>query len=287
MKPDFDMDDPRVKFAIESHRKQMEKALSVSQTVEDSVLPIYWTLRSETKPEQVGSGVVVTIKDEFFVFSASHVFDDIGGFQLLLGTGEGSKLASLSGERFSSKKGPSGTHSDDPIDASVFHIQSGLTEKIKSIAISLNDLDLDQPDESRSVHMAVGFRVKKSNTDGNQVKAKRECFPSIEYGIDEYSILGIDRKTHIALAYENQVLMGGSWQTSPTPKGVSGGAIVKIQGVEMLPPFSIKSNAKQLLSAITIEQRREKAGKPGVIIGTRIGVHLGLIHTYLPGLLDI
>ena len=287
MKPDFDRDDPRVKFAIELHRKQMEKALSVSQTVEDSVLPIYWTLRSETKPEQVGSGVVVTIKDEFFVFSASHVFDDIGRFQLLLGTGEGSKLASLSGERFSSKKGPSGNHSDDPIDASVFHIQSGLTEKIKSIAISLNDLDLDQPDESRSVHMAAGFRVKKSNTDGNQAKAKRECFPSIEYWVDEYSILGIDRKTHIALAYENQVLMGGRWQTSPTPKGVSGGAIIKIQGVEMSPPFSIKSNAQQLLSAITIEQRREKAGKPGAIIGTRIGVHLGLIHTYLPGLLDI
>jgi hypothetical protein len=287
MKPDFDMDDPRVKFAIELHRKQMEKALSVSQTVEDSVLPIYWTLRSERKPEQVGSGVVVAIKDEFFVFSASHVFDDIGGFQLLLSTGEGSKLASLSGERFSSKKGPSGNHSDDPIDASVFHIQSGITEKIKSIAISLNDLDLDQPDESRSVHMAAGFRVKKSNTDGNQAKAKRECFPSIEYGVDEYSSLGIDRKTHIALAYENQVLMGGRWQTSPTPKGISGGAIVKIQGVEMSPPFSIESNAKQLLSAITIEQRREKAGKPGVIIGTRIGVHLGLIHTFLPGLLDI
>lgn len=287
MKPNIDMDDLRVKLAIEIHRKQMEKALSVSQTVEDSVLPIYWTLRSETKPEQVGSGVVVGIKDEFFVFSASHVFDDIGGFQLLLGAGDGSKLAALSGERFSSKKGPSGNHSDDPIDASVFHIQSGITDKIKSIAISLNDLDLDQPDESRSVHMVAGFRVKKSNTAGNQAKAKRECFPSIEYGINEYSSLGIDRKTHIALAYENQVLMAGNWQTSPTPKGLSGGAIVKVQGVEMSPPFSTKSNARQLLSAITIEQRREKAGRPGVIVGTRIGVHLGLIDTYLPGVLDI
>jgi len=199
------------------------------------------------------------IKDEFFVFSASHVFDDIGGYQLLLGIGGGSKLAALSGERFSSKKGSSGNHSDDPIDASVFHIQSDIADKIKSIAISLSDLDLDQPDESRSVHMAAGFRVKKSNTAGNQAKAKRECFPLIEYGSNEYSSLGIDRKTHIALAYENQVLMDENWQTSPTPKGLSGGAIVKVQGVEMSPPFSTKSNAKQLLAAITIEQRRENA----------------------------
>jgi hypothetical protein len=287
MKPNFDMDDPRVKLAIEIHRKQMEKALGVSQTVENSVLPIYWTLRSETKPEQVGSGVVVSIKDEFFVFSASHVFDDIGGFQLLLGIGDGSKLAALSGERFSSKKGSSGNHSDDPIDASVFHIQSGITDTIKSVAISLSDLDLDQPGESRSVHMAAGFRVKKSNTAGNQAKTKRECFPSIEYRTNEYSSLEVDRKTHIALAYENQVLMDENWQTSPTPMGLSGGAIVKVQGVEMSPPFSTKSNAKQLLAAITIEQRREKAGRPGVIIGTRIGVHLGLIDTYLQGLLGI
>lgn len=286
MKPNIDLDDPRVKLALKIVQKQMESALEVPQTVENAVLPIYWTLRSKVKPEQVGSGVVVRIKNEFFVFSASHVFDDIGAYQLLLGTGGGRKLVALSGERFSSKKGPSGTHSDDPIDASVFHIQSGLTERIKEVAINLNNLDLHQPDESRSVHMVAGFRVKKSNTVGNQANAKPECFPSIEYGDLKYSLLGIDKKFHIALAFEDQVLMAGSWQKSPTPKGFSGGAIIKVQGVKISPPFSTDLNAKQYLSAITIEQRREKAGKPGVLIGTRIGVHLGLIEKYLPRLLD-
>lgn len=80
--------------------------------------------------------------------------------------------------------------------------------------------------------------------------------------------------------------MNGKWQTSPSPKGMSGGAIIKVQGIQMSPPFSSNNNAKQLLSAITIEQGREKYGKPGVIVGTRIGVHLGLIEKFLPGLID-
>lgn len=286
MKPNIDLIDPRVKLAIHAFQKQMERALCVPQRVEDAVLPTYWTLKSKTRPEQVGSGVVVRIEKEFFIFSASHIFDDIGSYALLVSTGDGSKLAALTGDRFSSKKGPSGTHADDPIDASVFHIQSGITNKIKEVALTLEDFDLSQPDESSSVHMAAGFRVKKSNTQGNISKSKRECFPSIEYGDEEYSLLNIDKKTHIALSFENQVLMDGKWKTSPTPKGISGGAVIKVEGVSMAPPLSSDQNAKQLLTAITVEQRREKAGKPGVLIGTRIGVHLGLIDTYLPNLIN-
>lgn len=286
MKPNFDLDDPRVKQAITAHRKQMERALDAPQRVEDAVLPIYWTLRSETKPEQVGSGVVVRIETEYFVFSASHVFDDIGSYALLIGTGDGSRLAVLSGDRFSSKKGLSETHADDPIDASVFHIQSGITDKIKDVALTLEDFDLSQFDESNSVYMAAGFRIKKSNTEGKNAKSKRECFPSIEYGENEYLQLNINKNTHVALASENQVLMDGKWQTSPTLKGMSGGAIIRIQGVSMAQPFTKDTKVRQLLVAIMIEQRREKSGKPGVLIGTRIGVHLGLINKYLPKLLD-
>jgi len=155
------------------------------------------------------------------------------------------------------------------------------------VALSLDDLDFSQPDSKRSVHMAAGFRAKKSNTAGNQAKAKRECFPSIEYGESEYSKLNLDKKTHLALAYDAQVLMDGKWQTSPKPKGISGGVMIKVSGVTLLRSYLNSIEVKQLLSAITIAYRREKYGNSGVLIGTRIGVHLGLIHKYLPELLDI
>lgn len=286
MKPSFDLDNPIVKQAIQVHQKQVEKAWGVPQRVENAVLPIYWTLKSKRKPEQIASGVVLRIKDEFFVFSASHVFDSIGNYCLLIGAGNGTLLATLAGDRFSTLKGVSGTHADDPIDASVFHIQQGITNGIKNIALTFEDLDFFQPDTSKSIYMAAGFRTKKSYTKGRFSNSERECFPSLEYGNDEYSLLGIDKKYHIALAYENQVLMNGQWRTAPTPKGMSGGAIIKVAGVTMSPPFVAHPEPRQLLSAITIEQRREKTGKPGVLVGTRIGVHLGLIDKFLPNFLD-
>ena len=70
------------------------------------------------------------------------------------------------------------------------------------------------------------------------------------------------------------------------PTGISGGAVIKVEGINLFPPFGLEKNAKQLLTAITIEQRREKSGKPGALIGTRVGVHLGLIDKYLPNILD-
>jgi hypothetical protein len=286
MNPKFDLNDPKIKTIISIYSNQMKHALTAPQRVEDAVLPIYWVSKSGIKPEQIASGVVVQIKQDYFVFTASHVFDDMGSYQLLIGIGFGNKLISLTGDRFSSAKGLSGTHVDDSIDASVFHIQSEVPSEIKRVALSLDDLDYSQPDNMRSIHMAAGFRVKNSNISGNQATTIRESFPSIEYGENEYSILNLDIKTHIALAYDNKVLMHGQWQTSPKPKGMSGGAIIKVEGVTLSPPFVVAPQVKQLLSAITIEQRREKSGKPGVLIGTRIGVHLGLIQNYLPNLLD-
>jgi hypothetical protein len=63
--------------------------------------------------------------------------------------------------------------------------------------------------------------------------------------------------------------------------------MIRLSGITLAPPFLCSPEAKQLLSAITIEQRREKSGKPRVLVGTRIGVHLGLICEYWPDLLDI
>lgn len=265
-----------------SHMK-IGKALDVSQRVESAVLPIYWTAKVPNRPDQIGSGVVVCIGGEYFIFSASHVFDHIGTYALLIGTGS-EKLVTLSGERFSTGKGPSGTHKDDPVDASVFHIQEGMTDKLRRLALSLEDFDLTQQNDSMTVFFGTGFLAKKSYAKGNIANSKRECFPSIECNESNYSSHKLDKDIHLALAFENKVLVNGNWQTSPTPRGVSGGAIIKIESISMNPSIPDKEGI-QLLSAIIIEQRRGNAKQSGVLIGTRINVHLELIRHFLPSLM--
>lgn len=284
MKVDIDLTDPRVQFALALMGRQVGIALDLPQRIESAVLPIYHTLK-KNKLEQTGSGVAFQIGSEYFVLSASHVFDDIGINQLCMAVTKGELLCAFGGDRFSSARGKSGTHADDPIDASVFHIQSEVPDEFKRIALTLEDVDLEQSDDVGCVYMAAGFRSKKSNTSGNQANAKRECFPSRELDQEDYSKLGLDRNIHIALAYENQTVIGGRWQTSPSPKGISGGAMIKAKGIPMVPRPGLcfhEETARQLLSGITIAQRRERGGKPGALIATRIGVHLGLIQNYLP-----
>jgi hypothetical protein len=97
--------------------------------------------------------------------------------------------------------------------------------------------------------------------------------------------LKIDYDSHIALAYEKHVLVNGKWQLSPIPRGISGGAIIRIEGTNVLSERNRMPNPKQLLTAITIEHRKEKGDKPGCLIGTRTNVYLELIKKFMPDLL--
>ncbi|KAA0796728.1 hypothetical protein DN398_25365 [Bacillus sp. JAS102] len=283
-KPDINLKNPIVKEAIIFFQNKAIKALDVPQRVESAVIPIYHTPKLKRKPVQIGSGVLVKIKSEYFIFSASHVFDDIGSYQLLIGDGTGSKVQSLSGERFSSSRGKSGTHRDDPIDASVFHIQSPISEALKKDAITLSDFDFSSFKESESMFIAAGFRVKESNTAGNTVRSKREGFPSVEISVEDYLRMKIDPKIHITLHYEDQMLLNGTWKTSPKPKGFSGGAIIRVDGITVNPSDIDKQECKQLLTGIIIEQRREKNKEIGILLGTKVDIHLALIKWGLPEL---
>lgn len=279
------MKNPIVKLGLVYFQNQSAKALAVPQTVESAVLPIYHPPNFKRKPVQIGSGVIVKIMNEYFIFSASHIFDEIGSNTLLIGDGTGSPIQSLSGDRFSSGKGESGTHSDDPIDASVFHIQSHISESLKKAALTLDDFDFSDVD-SETVFIAAGFRIKKSNTAGNIVRSKREGFSSVEIFENEYSRKKINSETHVALRYEDQILLDGHWKTSPTPKGFSGGAIIRIDGVSVNIRNYDKPVCKQLLTGIIIEQRRGRKKDAEVIIGTRIYIHLLLIKHFLMELED-
>lgn len=152
----------------------------------------------------------------------------------------------------------------------------------------MEDLDLCDTDELGCVHIAVGFRAKISNTIGDQSNTKREYFLSHELNSSGYQVLNLKRESHIAIHYENQIAMGDRWQTSPIPKGISGGAMIRVANVPMIiRPEHVPCDdiPQQLLRGITIEQRRERDRKPGAIIATRISSHVGLINRYLPGLI--
>lgn len=276
------MKDPKIKAISNYMHSTFVVALNETLIIEKSVNPIFHTIRKPTKPEQTASGVFVRIKDQYFVFSASHVFDDIGDFQLLMAVEGEEILTTFAGERFSTARGPSGYHGDDPIDASVFHIKTQVPDSVKSLALNLDNLDREPYDKGCSAFVMSGIRSKKSKTIGNKTFTKRESFGSIELSSEHYTNIDLNKEYHLALAYDDEHHINGQWQKSPVPSGFSGGGIFRINGLSINPLFLRPKKLTPLLTAITIAHRRGKNNNPGVLIGTRVAVHLELIKKFLP-----
>ena len=255
-------------------------ALNAASIVDDAVRPLYALNQDTNKVEHEGSCVLLTIADQFFALSASHVFDAVGQYELLIGCG--SKLHSLPGERFSSLRGRSGTHRDDPIDASVFHIMADVPPEVRAAALSLANLDLLAAKRANEFFVASGYRVSQSRLTEQGHSTELERFPSLEIDEDHYAYYRCQRDDQLLLAFEDQVLVDMKWQTAPSIRGFSGGAMFRIDGVRAA--VAARENAPRAkLAAILIERRKGKRGTyHSVAVGTRLGIHFGLIHKFLP-----
>ena len=281
MKPDIDLNSPYVKIAISEAQRLAAIALAAEQSVEKAVIPIYHVPVGR-RMAQIGSGVLIRINNEYFILSASHVFDHIGTHALLTSDGTGAEVQVLAGERFSTPRGQSGTHTDDPLDASAYHIQSPMSDTLKSYAITMDDFDSAPPVRSTCTFLSAGFRIRKSNMAGGAIRSQREAFPSFEIRESDYDLLKLDPSLSIALWHEEQILLENRWQLSPTPRGFSGGAIIKVIGL----PTQQGITYKQVLTGIVTEHRKKSKNIEGVLIGTRISVHMAAIQRFMPELFN-
>lgn len=276
MKPKINTKSLLFKMAFAEYKKRCEMALEVEQTVESAVIPIYH--KSEGKRVgQIGSGVLIKIKNEYFVLSASHVFDQIGNYALLTSDGV-SELQMLPGERFSTPRDELGGHTHDPLDASAFHITAPISERLKERAITPADFDPNPTPSTTSVFLSAGFRIKKTNLSKGVLSSKREAFPSNEIKVDDYAKTKLNPEYHIALWHEDQHYTGTQWLKSPTPRGFSGGAIIRI--IDMPGRKGIEH--KQVLSGIIIEHIKKSKRIEGLLVGTRLAVYMAAIEKFMP-----
>jgi hypothetical protein len=282
-KPKFDLTHPVVSAGIELYKQRATLAYEMAASQDDAVRPVFALNEHTQSVHHVGSCVLLKVRNETFALSASHVFDDVGKYQLLIGCGD--RLHSLGGDRFSSKRGASGTHRDDPIDASVFHITADVAKEIGASTLTLQDLDLVPADRSPEFYVATGYRVSQSKSNSRGHTTRLDRYPSIELNDDHYERLNRSREMHLLLAFEEQVLVDGKWQTAPSIRGFSGGAMFRIPD---LSPFASQTKTdfgKVKLAAILIERHKGEGDRfSSAAIGTRLGVHFGLIHKFLPEL---
>lgn len=287
MRKKIDINNPIKRSIIAFQQARAQEALSVEPRVEHASLPIYRINAKSNKKnnlEQIATGIIVNIKEQYFVFSASHVFEQFGDLQIFIGGGDNNEILQIGGDRFSSMRGQSGTHHDDPVDASVFHIESEVSLRMKSIALTINDLDINTSFEKNTIFLVAGFRANKSRNYGNIIYSKPSVYPTIEIPTPMYLDYNLEQDIHIALAYDKEVTVNVILQKTPVLNGLSGGPIIRIVESKSISD-QLGSIKRQVLSAITIEAKQNKTSTEKVLVGTKVYVHIKLIKKFLPELL--
>lgn len=281
-KPIFDLKVPFFASLTNAYGEWMTEAANLTYARDDSVRPIYALDERSQRLTQVGSGVLLSFGGQMFCCSASHVFDAVGSYPLAIGYGD--KIHTFGGDRFSTKHGPSRTHNDDPIDASVFHFTADVPPEVRSLALNLADLDIGCPPRALDRFVVCGYRVSQSRSTSEQHSTQLNRYPTIEANEAHYDHLKRDREMHLVLAFEDHVPIDGSWSLAPSLTGMSGGAIFRVVSTAKSPADA--SSALKIRLAATLIERRQKLGRGflSVAIGTRLAVHFGLIDKYLPEL---
>lgn len=275
-----DLDNPTVASVIEAYQAASGAATEKALAKGDAVRPIFALDERTRRVRHVGSCVLIIFEQELFAFSASHVFDSVGKYRLLIGCGD--RLHPVGGDRFSSKRGPSGSHRDDFVDASVYHMLEDVPEIARDGALRLSDLDLLPAPRSHDLFVICGYREAMSRSTSTGHQAHLDVFSTIESSETHYEHFGRTREHHLLVDYSDQVLIGGNWRKTPSLRGVSGGGIFRASGT--IAPGQVSIGYVKL-SAILIEHRKPKArGLEPVAVGTRLNYHFGLIDKYLPHL---
>jgi hypothetical protein len=279
MKPEIDIDNPLVETLVSIYKQQCAKSIAIASKFENAIRPLFYPKNLIGKPQQIGSCVVLKAESNIFLLSASHVFEMYGKYQIQIACGK--EIFTLPGDRYSYKQGLSGTHQDDKIDASIFHLQGDIPDEIRCAAITTNDLDLVDTANIGSFYVMLGFRSNQSKVFGKTTKSRLELYPSIEIDSIEYEGRKLDYRTHTALNFEDQYILGRHWKPSPKLHGMSGGAIVRIetQKVNGIPIVDISKNCK--LSAIIIERIPGDRNKLPIVLGTKVGAHITLIQRHV------
>jgi hypothetical protein len=164
----------------------------------------------------------------------------------------------------------------------VGRLRSNLPDELRSRTLSLVDLDTSPPPSGRWIQFVLGHRASQSRATGRILSSQLELIPSFEFDDRTYEALQINRAEYTASAYDDEVPVDGKWQTSPKPKGMSGGAILDIYGLSPDPRLPPAETLEAKLSSIVTAWRPPIDGAPSVLVGSRVSDHLNLIKECWP-----
>ncbi len=167
---------------------------------EASICPIFRE-GGDGKLEQFGSGVLVSLGDQYFLISAGHVFDSFKEYEILIPGRD--HLMPIFGSYSTTKIPETGSREDDKIDLGYFIFKKGVEDKLDASLVFLDERDIDPLDatEKNDSYTLIGYPSQLSQSLGGRAATEITRISGDGVNDHRYEKLGISTKSHILVQY--------------------------------------------------------------------------------------
>jgi len=250
------------------HRRIREVASLAHKSVRPLIRMTYG------RPEQIGSGTLVSIRGARFIFTAAHVLDWFDGEGVYL-AGDGVLVPlAVTAERTNP---PAGAARDqDRIDAAVLRITNDIGDPPGTQFLEASQLDVREWMDPADHYLLYGYPLAKTIVDPT---TKRIAGDRLQILVpagtqDDASRVGVHRDLHVVFAIDpKRMVSDAGIRAMPSPRGLSGGGVWAIRGL---------SDPEAVVSASLVGIFIEIPVGSKTAVATRVCYHFELIRTAWP-----
>ncbi|MBI3414577.1 MAG: hypothetical protein HY043_04530 [Verrucomicrobia bacterium] len=236
-----------------------------------ATVPVVLERFDRSKPEVIGSAVLIRIVNRPFLLTAAHVTDYECEGALLIPGKHG--FMQITGDFAAMRLPPSGRRADDKLDVAYFGLDDDCASNLHSdrAALERSDVLLEAEPVRRTAYTLAGYPWRKAQTVVGRIEADFCTLSGVEAKKSEYEAMGLSRSMHIAVRFHRRRTFHDRKRrvmTAPLPHGMSGGGVY-VWNEEAMKKWPIRLP----LVGIANEYIPERS----LLIATRLHVYISCI----------
>jgi hypothetical protein len=254
---------PLIETLVDSVRNRInECSEAIANEFRRSVRPIFGS-PDGTRPELIGSCLLVAVDNIKYVVTAAHVIDWSSTHALFVGGLVGTEPVQILGQIKLTQE-PLGRRCQDKIDLAFWEVPTQAVEKLGDVKfIDQNRISYNQAPTNNRMYMAMGYPLTRNKRNVNNVdrKIKIVLWKYIANVIESLELaegLGVSGNEHFFLAFEKySTTASGQKVSSINPKGISGGALIDLGNFASMSMYDTKTECIGMLSGMVIEKHKK------------------------------
>lgn len=238
----------------------------------NTIIPI---IINENKPEHIGSGILLNIKDNIFILTAAHVIDEKKEDILLIPTTKG--LIKFEGIITNFEVPNNESREDDIIDIAFLKFDSSWSYDfdLNLKPINIENINITDKSYETDIYSYIGYPYRKSKIKEGMFIGDLYQYTGGYISDNDFDKSYFNKETNIVINFNRKKVKDINNNMFPLPHGISGGGI-------FVHPKDKKQNPEQKLKLVGICHTYLE--NKNIMIGTSINFLISSLLQFNPHL---